>query len=267
VGDLILSRSEFDPEGPLEAKRVEEVFVRTGRIWVTRVSGKEIRTTGEHPVHVEGRDWITVAEFKVGDRLSSHNRVCGVVQEVYDTGAYETVYNLRVADFHTYFVGSREWGFSVWAHNAYRIPWSRGEQPELFEADNYTPHPDLLTPGGLRRAAVETHNLLANPIGRENTTVSLAHVEFADGRVQIWGSGNSGYLTPAQRDYLGQRGVRLYSGDNHAEINIINSLPRGATIQRWGISWGVGRSGTSWNFPCGDCAPRVCNVPGAGILE
>jgi hypothetical protein len=28
------------------------------------------------------------------------------------------VYNLRVADFHTYFVGCDEWGFSVWAHNA-----------------------------------------------------------------------------------------------------------------------------------------------------
>jgi hypothetical protein len=28
------------------------------------------------------------------------------------------VYNLRVADWHTYFVGCDEWGFSVWAHNA-----------------------------------------------------------------------------------------------------------------------------------------------------
>jgi len=30
----------------------------------------------------------------------------------------ETVYNLRVAEHHTYFVGSEAWGFSVWAHNA-----------------------------------------------------------------------------------------------------------------------------------------------------
>ncbi len=28
-----------------------------------------------------------------------------------------TVYNLSVADYHTYFVGSPDWGFSVWAHN------------------------------------------------------------------------------------------------------------------------------------------------------
>ncbi|MCZ2340833.1 MAG: HINT domain-containing protein, partial [Bacteroidales bacterium] len=29
----------------------------------------------------------------------------------------EVVYNLRVADWHTYFVGGEDWGFSVWAHN------------------------------------------------------------------------------------------------------------------------------------------------------
>jgi hypothetical protein len=27
------------------------------------------------------------------------------------------VYNLRIAEYHTYFVGSAEWGFSVWTHN------------------------------------------------------------------------------------------------------------------------------------------------------
>jgi hypothetical protein len=41
------------------------------------------------------------------------------VEDLLDTGEYETVYNLRVADFHTYFVGCQEWAFSVWAHNAY----------------------------------------------------------------------------------------------------------------------------------------------------
>src|SRR5262249_40864684 len=40
------------------------------------------------------------------------------VEGVEDTGEFATVYNLRVADFHTYFVGCDAWGFSVWAHNA-----------------------------------------------------------------------------------------------------------------------------------------------------
>ncbi|HYH63428.1 MAG TPA: hypothetical protein VD866_01905, partial [Urbifossiella sp.] len=41
------------------------------------------------------------------------------VEEGYDTGLYEPVYNLRVADHHTYFVGDDHWGFSLWAHNTY----------------------------------------------------------------------------------------------------------------------------------------------------
>ena len=43
------------------------------------------------------------------------------VQDVLDTGQVETVYNFRVADYHTYFVGSTHWGFSVWVHNSYEL--------------------------------------------------------------------------------------------------------------------------------------------------
>jgi hypothetical protein len=49
------------------------------------------------------------------------------VEEVYETGEYETVYNLQVADFHTYFVGGDGWAFDVWAHNhyTYKLPENR----------------------------------------------------------------------------------------------------------------------------------------------
>jgi hypothetical protein len=40
------------------------------------------------------------------------------VEDLCEAGEVATVYNLCVADYHTYFVGSPEWGFSVWAHNA-----------------------------------------------------------------------------------------------------------------------------------------------------
>jgi hypothetical protein len=118
VGDLILSRSEFDPVGALEAQRVEEIFVRTGHIMIVRVGGREIRTTREHPFYVQGKGWVAAGELQVGDQLSRHDGQWIAVEELRDTGEYEIVYNLRVADYHTYFVGSEEWGFSVWAHNA-----------------------------------------------------------------------------------------------------------------------------------------------------
>jgi hypothetical protein len=56
--------------------------------------------------------------LKPGDLLPGHDGRWVSVEEVVDTGEWETVYNLQVADHHTYFVGSEEWGFSVWAHNA-----------------------------------------------------------------------------------------------------------------------------------------------------
>jgi hypothetical protein len=46
----------------------------------------------------------------------------GAVASVCSTEAVTTVYNLRVADHHTYFVGGSDWGWDVWVHNAYTGP-------------------------------------------------------------------------------------------------------------------------------------------------
>ena len=40
------------------------------------------------------------------------------MEEVYDTGEYETLYNIRVADYHTYFVSGELSGIQRMAHNA-----------------------------------------------------------------------------------------------------------------------------------------------------
>jgi hypothetical protein len=58
------------------------------------------------------------------------------VDTVTPTTQWEKVYNLRVADFHTYFVGKPEWGFSVWAHNSYEgFLQKLGFDPEIIKAD------------------------------------------------------------------------------------------------------------------------------------
>lgn len=122
VGDLVLSRAEEDATSEISAKRVEEVFVHTGRIWILKVNGREIRTTGEHPFWVHNLGWVNASALAEGNRLLSHDGQSVVVESIEDTNRYETVYNIRVADYHTYFVGCDEWGFNVWAHNqcAYR---------------------------------------------------------------------------------------------------------------------------------------------------
>jgi hypothetical protein len=124
--DEVLARSESDPNGPLEFKRVEEVFRTIAPIWHLHlkgepdcVSARVLRTTSEHPFWVKGKGWTAAKELQEGDLLSSHDGQWIAVEECMDAGYAEAVYNCRVAEFATYFVGDfEEWGFSVWAHNA-----------------------------------------------------------------------------------------------------------------------------------------------------
>ena len=118
AGMNLLSRDEFDPEGAVVAKAVEEVFVRQGLITDLRAGGRTIRSTFEHPFFVDGKGWTPLNRIAAGDAVWTEAGGWVGVDAVEETGEWETVYNFRIADFHTYFVGCDEWGFSVWAHNA-----------------------------------------------------------------------------------------------------------------------------------------------------
>ena len=113
-GDLVLARDENDPNGPVTPRLVEEVFVTTGRVLHLHVLGAVVRTTAEHPFWVLDKGWTPAGELQPGEQLVGHDGQVATVGEVYDTGCIETVYNLRVAEDHTYFVGSDRWGFDLW---------------------------------------------------------------------------------------------------------------------------------------------------------
>jgi hypothetical protein len=121
-GDLLYSRDEGDPDGPIVVKRVLKVHVRVGRVFLVRLGGQTLETTAEHPFWVVGRGWVIAAELREGDRLAGRSGAGAVVEGVEQTDRWETLYNLHVADYHTYFVGDISWGFSVWAHNTYGDP-------------------------------------------------------------------------------------------------------------------------------------------------
>lgn len=135
-GDLVLARSEYDVEGPIEPKVVEETFVRVSPILELRVGDRIIRTSAEHPFFERGRGWQCASELKPGDYLSSHDGRWIRVESVTDAREVTTVYNVRVADYHTYFVGSRGWGVSVWAHNARYVVQQSGNR--YFIRDTHT---------------------------------------------------------------------------------------------------------------------------------
>lgn len=118
--DYVLSRSEFDPTGPVIARRVLRRFTRVSPVLNLHVGGRLIGTTAEHPFYVAGRGWVPCQELVAGDRIVLESGEWVRVDGVADSGRVATVYNLEVDADHTYFVGCPEWGFSVWAHNAYR---------------------------------------------------------------------------------------------------------------------------------------------------
>jgi hypothetical protein len=118
VGDRLWSRSEFDPEGELALKEVEEVFVRVAPIVNLHVAGQILRTTAEHPFYVEGKGWLPAGMVEVGDLLRTRCGRLVAVERVADSGEVTTVYNWRIAEYHTYFVSMIQESYSFWAHNA-----------------------------------------------------------------------------------------------------------------------------------------------------
>lgn len=118
VGDLVLSAPEENLEAEPSFKRVEELLSNSKPVMEIHLHGQTIRTTAEHPFWVRGRGWVKAENLAVGDLFRSHDDRWNAVQSLTGSVEFVPVYNVRVADYHTYFVGRRSWGFSVWAHNS-----------------------------------------------------------------------------------------------------------------------------------------------------
>jgi hypothetical protein len=126
VGDELAARDQFaDPvSGAVDWKPVEAVFRRLGRVLHLHFpDGELIRTTPEHPFCVEGKGWTAAGALTAGDRIATLSGEWVAVTEVFDTQEWEPVFNMRVADHHTYFVGDEHWGWAAWAHNSYYDTW------------------------------------------------------------------------------------------------------------------------------------------------
>jgi hypothetical protein len=120
---------------------VLEVFRGEAFVVCLHVAGRVIRTTAEHPFWVAGLGWVPAEKLTLGQLLSSHDGNWLPVEAVTFTGECVPVYNIRVEEDHTYFVGCDEWGFSVWAHNACLVvsQWNTQEQRELRPGERRIP--------------------------------------------------------------------------------------------------------------------------------
>ena len=136
-GDWVLAQDESGLEADPKPRMIEEVFHNISQMMTLRVGGHDIETTQEHPFWVRDRGWTPAEEINPGDELRSHDgQWIPLVDKVFSEGLIP-VFNMRVAEDHTYFVGSPLWGFSVWAHNSYQdrklLTASQGGPPEWME--------------------------------------------------------------------------------------------------------------------------------------
>lgn len=112
VGDLVLARDE--QTGILAPQPVEKLYVHPNRQAFTLDFGAgQLRTTAAHPFYTDA-GWLHAGELRAGmDCYSNDGSRVPLSAVQHPNTPLQTVYNLKVANYHTYFVGDN----GIWVHN------------------------------------------------------------------------------------------------------------------------------------------------------
>ena len=115
AGDKVYS---FDEDSKVVSENtVEEVFIReTTELVNINIGLETIRSTPDHPFYVPKKGFTNAVELRAGDILLSINGEYVIIEEIQHEILESpiSVYNFRVANDHTYYVGSKSLG----VHNA-----------------------------------------------------------------------------------------------------------------------------------------------------
>jgi hypothetical protein len=109
IGDQVLSRHEETGEIAYRTV-VRTIVIEDKQIYrlvvVDQAGNREtIRTTDEHPIWIVDHGWVRAADLREGDPLLTPSGDDRVVVSLVEEEVLETVYNIEVDEFHTYFVG------------------------------------------------------------------------------------------------------------------------------------------------------------------
>ena len=120
-GDWVLTAPDDDSDAEPVPRQVEETFVNYLPLLDLYVNGRTIRTTAEHPFWVRDHGWVAAQQLEAGDEIRTHDDRWIKIDGLEGPKPSAPVYNMCVAEYHTYFIGHQIWGFSVWSHNAQGI--------------------------------------------------------------------------------------------------------------------------------------------------
>ena len=115
-GDKVISGNPDTME--IANKTVLETFSHeVDRLIHLTINGEEIITTFDHPFYVKSKGFVQAANLWIGAELVNSYGYTFKIEKMYREFLNEetcTVYNCKVEDYHTYFVGKNY----IWVHNA-----------------------------------------------------------------------------------------------------------------------------------------------------
>ena len=108
VGDQVLAYNQ--ETGTTGAYTVTAVLVHDdpAQLHLT-IDGETLDTTPEHPFYTLLRGWVAATALRVGDQVQREDGSYGAVEAVRLDPTPRRMYNLTVAEAHTFFVGEQHW--------------------------------------------------------------------------------------------------------------------------------------------------------------
>jgi RHS repeat-associated protein len=134
VGDLVLAYDESS--GKTGFYTVTATFAHVDPLIILlSVNGEQIETTPEHPFYTAAGEWIPAGQLQIGDSLRRADGSSGLVTAIALRSQTQQMYNITVAEAHTYFIGDGKW----LVHNACPIKQAGGSLPaRKSEYGSYT---------------------------------------------------------------------------------------------------------------------------------
>ena len=119
-GDMVYAADAETLEVSL--KPVLETYIReTSHLVHLTINGENIISTYDHPYYVKDKGFVSAESLWIGAELIDKNGDILYVEQIYREkldNQFKTVYNFKVEDYHTYFVGDS----SLLVHNAEYSP-------------------------------------------------------------------------------------------------------------------------------------------------
>jgi RHS repeat-associated protein len=106
-GELVYAYNEATGEVGLYPV-TDEIAHLDSRIVTLTIDGERIYTTPEHPFYANGQ-WIDAGKLRIGDLVRRLDGRMGDVEAVIVEERQQVMYNLTVAEAHTFFVGEQQW--------------------------------------------------------------------------------------------------------------------------------------------------------------